>query len=99
MSLLFRGNSYHFSVRIDGNDLVVVNVKSTWFGGANDPEDNGETASGVSTIEYPETLGCALPLPGIPATRGTPLPKLRWFTTVQVTNRGNGRTLDVELID
>ena len=37
---------------------------ATWFGGDDDPEDNGQTASGVPTKGNPTLLGCALPLNG-----------------------------------
>lgn len=37
--------SYKFRAVIDGRDLVVRDVKATWFGGDDDPDDDGFTAS------------------------------------------------------
>ena len=91
---------YGFTARIDGDDLLVQGVQATWFGGANDPQDNGETASGLSTRLHPELLGCALPMDGFRATAGSPLPRLPWLTTrVLVTRPANGRSVTVALVD
>ena len=51
---------------------------ATWFGGDDDPGDNGQTASGVLTRGHPSLLGCALPLAGygLQSLRGTPLPMM-----------------------
>lgn len=67
-----------FPVYVDGDDLVSPIVHATWFGGDADPEDNGQTASGVPTKGNPSLLGCALPLAGhgIKSLRGTPLPMM-----------------------
>jgi len=67
-----------FPVVRQGDDLVVPRTVATWFGGDHDPEDNGETASGVSTKGNPTLLGCALPLAGygLKSLRGTPLPMM-----------------------
>jgi N-acetylmuramoyl-L-alanine amidase len=88
-------------VSIEGDDVWVRNVKASWFGGPNDREDSGETASGVNTRAHPDVLGCALPMAGFhhPATNASPIPRLPWFTQVQVTNTGNGKTVHVPLID
>jgi hypothetical protein len=88
-------------VSIEGNDVWVRNVKASWFGGPNDPTDSGETASGVNTRENPDILGCALPMAGFhhPATNASPIPRLPWFTQVRVTNTGNGKSVQVPLID
>lgn len=48
------------TLEIDGDDLVVRNVRCTCFGGTSDPQDNGETASGIST-KHPTVRGAALP--------------------------------------
>ena len=68
------------------------------FGGANDPLDNGETASGVSTKDRPKILGCALPLNYGPC-HGSPIPKVPWFTRVRVFSHNNNKTMTVPLID
>jgi hypothetical protein len=67
-----------FPVVRHGDDLVVPRAAATWFGGDNDPEDNGQTASGVPTKGHPSLLGCALPLAGygLKSLRGTPLPMM-----------------------
>lgn len=98
---VLRGDGrYEFTALVEGDDLVVRGVQATWFGGADDPQDDGETASGVSTRLHPELLGCALPMDGFRATAGSPLPRLPWRTTrVLVTRPANGRSVTVELVD
>lgn len=89
------------NVTTDGNDLVVSDARATWFGGTDDPGDDGQTASGVNTREHPETRGCALPMDGFnhASTDGSPIPRLPWFTMVEVTNRETGASISVPLID
>src|SRR5262249_41636109 len=73
--------SYGFQVTVDGDDLVVRDVSATWFGGDSDPQDSGETASGVFTKGHPDLMGCALPMDlgdRSPSTQGSPIPKLPW---------------------
>ena len=90
-----------FEVEIDGDDLVCRNATATWFGGANDPLDNGETASGANTKDNPEILGCALPVvPTHPSTAGSPLAfkvRIPWGTMVEVERQG--KRICVPLID
>lgn len=88
-------------ISIEGNDVWVRNVRASWFGGPNDSEDSGETASGVNTRAHPDVLGCALPMAGFhhPATNASPIPRLPWFTQVRVSNTGNGKEIQVPLID
>ena len=91
---------YGFTVRVEGDDLVARDVRATWFGGASDPLDDGRTASGLSTRRDPEILGCALPMNGFRATRGSPLPNLPWCTTVvEVYCPSTGKRAAVPLID
>ena len=95
---------YPWTPAVVNGDIVVTGRHATWFGGANDPQDDGETASGVSTKANPSFLGCALPMDLGPGAKhnpcaGAPLPKLPWFTSVVVTNLATGRTLTVKLID
>ena len=87
---------FGFTAEIDGNDIVVRNAQCTWFGGADDPEDNGETASGISTIKRPNIQACALPMNFGPCV-GSPIPKLPWGTKVEVTH--DGKTITVPVID
>lgn len=94
------------TVHIDGEDLLLKNVRVTCFGGTDDPQDSGDTASGVST-KNPATLGCALPRnytgphgPTRRALQGSPIPeKLPWKTPVAFTDLKTGKTLTVPLID
>ena len=99
---ILRGDgSFQFVARIDGEDLVVENVSCTFFGGADDPMDNGSTASGLSTKDDPDIRGCALPMDkaGSPKTDGSPIPFLKYRDTqVLVKNRANARTIQVPLI-
>lgn len=53
-------SGWAFRVYRDGNDLLILNGRCTCFGGSSDPQDNGETASGVST-KNPTCRGVALP--------------------------------------
>jgi 3D (Asp-Asp-Asp) domain-containing protein len=88
--------SFAFTAEVDGDDLVVRGAQATWFGGANDPEDDGETASGINTKKRPYIQGCALPLNYGPCA-GSPIPKVPWGTKVDVTH--NGKTITVPVID
>ena len=93
--------SFSFTADTLGDDIVVKNVNCTWFGGDDDPQDNGQTASGVVTKGHPDLLGCSLPMDGFnhKSTNGSPIPRLPWKTHVEVTNRANGKTITVPLID
>ena len=99
------GTRYPFTATVEGDDIVVSNVPATWFGGSNDPEDNGQTASGISTKNDPNLRGCALPMDnGLPFLHenpcaGSPLPKFPWGTNVLVTNSDNGLEVCAKLID
>ncbi|XHR30401.1 MAG: septal ring lytic transglycosylase RlpA family protein [Chthoniobacteraceae bacterium] len=96
---VLKGNgTWGFVVLVDGNDLVVRGAKATWFGGANDPQDNGETASGVSTKKRPYILGCALPMNFGPCN-GSPIPRVPWGTKVEVNHLASGKTITVPVID
>jgi len=68
---------FPFKVRIEGNDLVCTGI-ATAFGGAYDPMDNGDTASGVNTKRNPLIMGCALPMDGydVRSLRGSPFPRM-----------------------
>lgn len=88
---------WSFSVVVHGDDLCVEKTTATWFGGASDPMDSGDTACGVSTKGNPDLLGCALPMnytgPDI-ATRkavsGSPLPMLPWGLKSNGTEKPGG---------
>ena len=106
---------WSFSVIVHGEDLCVENTTATWFGGAKDPMDSGDTASGVKTKGNPDLLGCSLPMnytgPNL-ATRkavsGSPLPMLPWGLKPDGTPKPGGtqvivtcqsRSLTLPLID
>ncbi len=102
---LVGGDGWNFTAEIDGEDIVVRGVRATCFGGDSDPEDNGETASGVRTKGNPDLLGCALPRrytggnAALQAALGdSPIPGgIPFFIPVQVS--ANGRTIEVPFID
>ena len=54
----------HLQIWINGEDLIVKGT-ATAFGGAADPLDNGQTASGYPTKGHPNLLGVALPMHNI----------------------------------
>jgi hypothetical protein len=87
-----------FVAMVDGNDIVVQGVKATWFGGANDPQDFGETASGINTKRRPDIEGCALPMNFGPC-KGSPIPRIPWGTKIEVKHLASGKTITVALID
>ena len=93
--------TWPFSAFIDGDDIVVNDVVITCFGGAFDPQDSGETASGIST-RNPIVSGVALPMDigdRSPATKGSPIPRVPWGTPVAVTINGKTITLGTGVID
>lgn len=104
---------FGFLVAVVWPNLVLVGLDGspgtevTYFGGtkAQDPADNGLTASGARTRNPDGTenqiYGCALPvLPSANSgTPGSPLPQLTWRTPVRFTHPTNGRSLVVPLID
>lgn len=90
----------------NGADILVKDAVATWFGGDNDPQDNGETASGINTKGNPGLMACSLPMiyTGtnnllLQALGGSPIPKVPWRTLVQVTNLKNGNIITVPVID
>ena len=104
LTILRGDGTWPFSAHVDGDDIIVIGVTATCFGGANDPMDSGETASGVSTKDNPTLKGCALPMAYAgknkalqKALGGSPIPKLPWGTKVQVM--AGGKFLIVPVID
>ena len=97
-----------FTAAFVGDDIVVENVVITCFGGwgtgINDPQDKGETASGVNT-RTSKVVGVSIPMDGREfnglslavhrALDGCPIPRLRnslgltaWRTPVEVKING-----------
>lgn len=103
---VIRSEGWPFEVRVVGADLVIDGTTATWFGGDADPDDNGETASGVRTKGNRGVMGCALPVVGgHRSTKGSPLafpapgmrPGIPWKTPVEVTY--GGKSITVPLLD
>lgn len=104
MNPLLTGPRYPFYGIIEGADIVVDGVWATWFGGANDPQDDGTTASGANTKTNPHLMGCSLPMdyhrPNDNPCHGSPFPKFPFFSTkIQVTNKLTGKVGTYMLID
>lgn len=102
---ILRGDgTWPWNAYVSGDDIIVLGARATCFGGANDPQDSGETASGISTKLSPCIRACALPMIYTGnnkalrrALGGSPIPKLPWMTKVEVT--ANGKTITVPVID
>lgn len=96
--------NWPFTVEVDGDDLVVHDVVITCFGGDDDPQDDGETASGVNTKTHPDIEGVSVAMDGRQfshlsqaehrALDGSPIPRMPFFTPVEVTI--NGTTIQAE---
>lgn len=85
-----------FTVRVDGDDLCVDNCRATCFGGSSDPQDNGQTASGISTKNNPSLQAVSLPMDfgdKVPNTKGSPIPRLPWGTMVEVSRPNESGTM------
>lgn len=92
--------TWPWKARIDGEDIVVLGARATCFGGSSDPQDNGDTASGISTKKNPDLAAVSLPMDfgnKVPNTKGSPIPKVPWKTTVRVT--AGGVSHDFPVID
>ncbi len=103
--IILRGDgTWPWHAFIAGDDIVVLGARATCFGGGNDPQDSGETASGINTKRNPKIEGCALPMVYhgqqvrlLKALGGSPIPRLPWKTLVEIT--ANGKTVRVPVID
>jgi hypothetical protein len=94
-------------VLIDGDDLLVQNIRATCFGGKFDSGDTGQTQSGVLDNGFPTAdaypMGVALPIRSTEAaTRNSPLafkgPPIPWKTRVKVWREADGEQTAVECI-
>lgn len=104
LTILRGDGTWPWSAHVDGDDILVIGVRATCFGGSNDPQDSGETASGISTRNNPALKACALPMAYSGTSKalrkalgGSPIPKLPWGTKVEVM--ANGKHLTVPVID
>ena len=94
-------------VKVDGDDLLVEDIRATCFGGAFDDGDNGETESGVDNSGIPKAdakpMGVALPIRSTEAsTKKSPLafsgPHIPWKSTVNVWRKADGEGTAVKCI-
>ena len=106
LTILRGDGSWPWNAYVNGDDIEVIAARATCFGGGNDPEDSGETASGISTKANPALRACALPMiytgtnkALLKALGGSPIPKLPWKTMVQITEAATGKILTVPVID
>ena len=104
LNILRGDGSWPWSAHVDGDDILVIGVTDTCFGGSNDPMDSGETASGISTRDNPTLKACALPMIYSGSNKalrralgGSPIPKLPWQTKVEII--ADGKHLIVPVID
>ena len=101
MKKLPSDDGWCFEAFLDGDDVVIPSTTATWFGGDNDPDDNGETASGVKTAGNPDCMGCALPVvQRCSSTAGSPFSangKIPWHTPVRIMI--GDKSITVPLID
>lgn len=97
-NFLIGDNTWPFIAEIVGHDIVVRDVVCTCFGGDDDPQDSGETASGLVTKGNPTLMGASIPmdirsLKGAgraehAALDGCPLPMVPWFTVIDIESGG-----------
>ncbi len=75
---LLRGDgSWPWTATVDGDDIVVSGL-ATAFGGEDDSQDDGGTASGFDTRGHPGLMACSLPMrdDNLEALRGSPIPRM-----------------------
>ena len=106
LTILRGDGTWPWSAHVDGDDIIVPNARATCFGGGNDPQDDGQTASGVSTKLNPNLAACSLPMiytgrdpKLIKALGGSPIPRVPWRTLVEVTEVATGRKFAFPVID
>ena len=100
---ILRGDgTWPWFATIQGDDIVVVDAKSTCFGGGDDPQDSGETASGVRTTGNDSLQGCALPMRYSGANEnlraalgGSPIPKMPFGLKRNGQDDPNGAHVEV----
>jgi 3D (Asp-Asp-Asp) domain-containing protein len=93
LTILRGDGTWPWYAQVDGDDIIVQDVRATCFGGSADPQDSGQTASGISTKANPKLAACALPRaytgnsPAlIAALGGSPIPaSVPFKSRVQVT--------------
>jgi hypothetical protein len=108
-SVLLGDGTWKFQAEIEGDDILVRGVTATWFGGSNDPNDSGQTASGFATRGHPSLLGCALPMDGrmFPkfsaaehkALDGSPIPAMPFGINRDGSPNPNGAMVEVTAVN
>ena len=106
-SALVGDGTWPWQAQIVGDDIVLFGYASC-FGGDSDPQDDGETASGISTKTHPTLAACSIPMDGRmfsglsrlerAALNGCPLPRVPFIKTM-VRVAAGGVTQDLEVID
>ena len=107
---ILRGDgTWPFTARIEDEDIVCEDIVITCFGGANDPQDSGATASGISTKANPNIEGVSIAMDGrqfgrlSPAEHraldGSPFPRMPWGTKVIITVEGRQFAPGAGIID
>jgi hypothetical protein len=75
---LLRGDgTWPWTATVDGDDIVVQGI-ATAFGGDDDSQDDGSTASGFNTKGHSGLMACSLPMRDdkLKALRGSPIPRM-----------------------
>lgn len=100
------GQVYPSGVSTDGDDIVARNVEGTRWGGSDDSQDGGQSASGLKTSEHPDYIGVSLPIRVstqssalLAAIGGSPIPKIPWYTPVKVYSHKAQKFVFGHLID
>ncbi len=101
-----RGPDWKFDALVDGDDLLLINVKATAFGGDNDSMDSGETASGYNTKGHPELVAVSLPMSNDRVRdskhgfvlKDSPIPKMPFGLRPSGADNPSGCHVDVEFI-
>lgn len=113
---VLRGNgTWVWEAYVEFGDIVILNARATCFGGSGDPQDSGETASGISTKKNPDLAACSLPMDGRQfrglsqaehnALDGSPIPRLGAWpvgareTKIVVTEIATGKSITIPVID
>ena len=89
---LLRGDgSWPWTATVDGDDILVQGL-ATAFGGDDDPQDDGSTASGFNTKGHAGLMACSLPMrdDNMEALRGSPIPRMPFGLNADGTRNPRG---------
>lgn len=101
------GPDWKFFVSVDGDDLLLTNVRATCFGGSGDRMDGGGTASGYSTRGHPNLVALSLPMEDHNlydhehgyVLRDSPIPRMPFGLTADGFDKPDGCHCDIEFIE